>query len=266
VSREELHGSGSAARTVFALTRRSLRSVRRRPQFIAPLLIFPSLMLAVNVGGLSHTTQLPGFPRVHGFLDFQLASAMVQSLLLGGISPGIAMALEIEGGFFDRLVAAPIPRVTIVLGRMLASAIIALGQVAYFLAIGLIFGAHIRGGVAGAVLVLALGAVAGTGFCALGMMIALRTKSAATIQGIFPLVFVILFVSSAFFPRNLLESPSRQIARFNPLSYIADGLREPIVATLRAGPVLDGLAAAAGVAAVSVVLCVIALRGKLREA
>ena len=60
-------------RIVLALTRRALRNTLRRPQFLAPLVIFPSLFLAVNVGGLSHTTQLRGFPRVHGFLDFQLA-------------------------------------------------------------------------------------------------------------------------------------------------------------------------------------------------
>ncbi len=42
---------------------------------------------------------------------------MTQSLLLGGVTQGIATALEIEGGFFDRLVASPIPRVAIVLGR-----------------------------------------------------------------------------------------------------------------------------------------------------
>src|SRR3712207_7915039 len=42
-------------------------------------------------------------------------------------------------------------------------------------------------------------------------------RSASTVQGIFPLVFVILFVSSAFFPQELLESPIDVIAEYNPL-------------------------------------------------
>jgi ABC-2 type transport system permease protein len=253
-------------RAVLALARRSLRNLLRRPQFLAPLVTFPTMLLAANVGGLSRTTALPGFAVGVPFFDFQLAAAMTQSLLLGGVGTGIAVALEIEGGFFDRLLSAPISRLAIVLGRLLATAVIALAQVVYFLVLGLVFGAHIRGGPLGALLVLAIGALAGTGFGALGLMIALRARSAATVQGVFPLVFVVLFVSSAFFPRALLETPARQIARYNPLSYLADGMREPIIHKLALTPVLDGLAAAGGITVVAVALSVLALRGRLRDA
>jgi ABC-2 type transport system permease protein len=253
-------------RSMLALAGRALRNTARRPQFVAPLVVFPSLFLAVNVGGLSHTTQLPGFPHVHGFLDFQLAGAMTQSLLLGGVSSGIATALEIEGGFFDRLVASPIPRVSIVLSRLMATAVLAAGQVAYFFALGLIFGAHVEGGVLGALLVGLIGVTAGIGFGAIGVMLALRAKNASTVQGIFPIVFVVLFISSAFFPRGLLSSPADVLADYNPLSYIVDGMRNPIVSAVSATPVLEGLAAAAGVTLVAVALSVLALRTRLREA
>jgi ABC-2 type transport system permease protein len=253
-------------RAAVALARRALRNTLRRPQFLAPLVLFPSLFLAINTGGLHRTTDLPGFPRVHGFLDFQLAAAMVQSLLLGGVSAGIATALEIEGGFFDRLVASPIPRVSIALGRILAGSVIAAIQVAYFLVLGLVFGAHIAAGVAGVLVVLAIGVVTGTGFAALGVMIALRARSASTVQGIFPLVFVVLFVSSAFFPRKLLSHPADWVAAYNPLSYVAEGIRDPIISSITASTVLEGLAAAAAIAAGGIGLSVVALRGRLREA
>jgi ABC-2 type transport system permease protein len=220
----------------------------------------------VNVGGLSHSTDLPNFPHVHGFLDFQLAAAITQSLLLGGVSAGIAVALEIENGFFDRLVAAPIPRTAIVLGRLLAGSVLALLQTAFFLALGLVFGVHIEGGVPGVLIVLAIGALAGTGFSAIGMVLALRAKNASLVQGIFPFVFVILFLSSAFFPQRLLSSPADLVAEYNPLSYIADGIRNPIIASISPDAVLEGLAAAAGVTLVTVALSVHALRGRLRQA
>ena len=108
--------------------------------------------------------------------------------------------------------------------------------------------------------------LAGTGFCALGVLIALRAKNASTVQGIFPLVFVVLFVSSAFFPRALLSHPADWFAAYNPLSYIADGMRDPIISSISAAPVLEGLAAAAAVTATFVALAVLALRGRLREA
>ncbi|MBI5103993.1 MAG: ABC transporter permease [Solirubrobacterales bacterium] len=251
---------------VLALARRALRNALRRPQLLAPLVIFPTLFLAINTGGMDRTTELPGFPEVRGFLDFQLAAAMTQSLLLGGVSAGIGVALEIEGGFFDRLVAAPIPRVAIVLGRILAGAVIAFFQVLWFLVLGLLFGAHVAGGVPGALLVLLIGVVAGTGFAALGVVLALRAKNASTVQGIFPLIFVVLFVSSAFFPRDLLSHPADWVAEYNPLSYIADGMRDPIISAVSAAPVLEGLAAAAGLAALAIAAAVASLRGRLREA
>ncbi len=253
-------------RVVVALARRALVNAFRRPQFLAPLLIFPTLFLAVNTGGLNRTTDLPGFPEVDGFLDFQLAAAMTQSLLLGGVTAGIALALEIEGGFFDRLVASPIPRVAIVLGRLVAAGVLAAVQIVYFTVLGLAFGASIHGGVPGFLAILAIGMLAGMGFGAIGTTLALRARSASTVQGIFPLVFVILFVSSAFSPRDLLSSPADTIAKYNPLSYIADGMRDPVISSVSAAPLLEGLAAAGLVAAGGLAMSVAALRGRLRDA
>ena len=133
---------------VVALARRALVNSLRRPQFLAPLVIFPTLFLAINVGGLGATRALQGFPSVDGFLDYQLAAAILQSLLLGGVSAGIATALDIEGGFFDRLVASPTPRAALVLGRVLAASVIAAFQILYFLVLGYAFGATVQGGVA----------------------------------------------------------------------------------------------------------------------
>jgi ABC-2 type transport system permease protein len=252
-------------RVVLALARRALRNALRRPQFLAPLVIFPGMFLAVNVGGLARTTELPGFEEVNGFLDFQLAAAITQSCLLGGVTAGIATALEIEGGFFDRLVTSPIPRAALVLGRLLATGVLAAGQVVFFLVLGLVFGATIEGGVLGALLVVAIGTLSGIAFGSIGLFLAFRARNASTVQGIFPLVFVVLFVSSAFFPRDLLEAPASWVADVNPLSYIAEGMRDPITTSVSAGPVLGGIAAALAVGAVFGTLAVVALRGRLRD-
>jgi ABC-2 type transport system permease protein len=111
-----------------------------------------------------------------------------------------------------------------------------------------------------------IGVATGTGFCALGVMLALRARNASTVQGIFPLVFVALFVSSAFFPRRLLSHPADWIAAYNPLSYVADGIRNPIISSVTASTVLAGLAAALGIAAIGIWASVAALRGRLRDA
>ncbi|HEV2814647.1 MAG TPA: ABC transporter permease, partial [Solirubrobacteraceae bacterium] len=225
------------------------------------------MFLAVNVGGLEQATRLPGFDAAgDGMLDFQLAAAITQSILLGGVGAGIAVGLEIQLGFFDRLVAAPIPRIALVLGRLVATAIIGVAQVLWFLAVGLLFGAEIDAGVPGALLIILVGVVAAVGFGAFGQALALAAKDPSIVQGIFPLVFVILFVSSAFFPIGLLDPPASWVAEYNPLSYIAEGMRNPIIDSIDATVVLEGLAAAAGVTAFAVGLALWALRGRLREA
>jgi len=253
-------------RASLALAKRGLVNNLRRPQFLAPLVVFPSLFLAVNVGGLHGTTNLPGFQKVNGFLDFQLSAAICQSMLIAGVGAGITTALEIEGGFFDRLVASPIPRVSLIFGRLLATAALAVAQVLWFLGVGLLFGATIEGGVLGALVVIAIGVCTGVAAASIGLLLAYRARNASTVQGIFPLVFVVLFVSSAFFPRALLSSPADWLADYNPLRYIAEGVRDPIISSISARKIAEGFGAAVGLAALATAAAVLPLRGGLREA
>jgi ABC-2 type transport system permease protein len=251
-------------RVTGALGHRSVMQAFRRPQFLAPILVFPSLFLAINVGGAGRAVNLPAFPAVHGFLDFQLAGAMLQSTMLAGVSGAIALAMDIEIGFIDRLFAAPISRASLVMGRLAATGALGLLSGTWFLAIGLIFGAHIKGGPVGALVVVLLVGLNAVAFGTIGAALALKSGNASTAQGIFPLVFVILFLSSAYFPRELLLEPARTVADWNPMSLIAEGLRHPIVEGLSLGETLKGLGGIAIVMAIGLVSSSAALRGRIK--
>lgn len=254
------------ARVMWMLSRRSLRQTFRRPQFLAPILVFPTLFLLANVGGAGSATRLPGFPAVRGFLDFELPAAMMQSTLLVGVSGGIALALDIELGFIDRLIAAPISRSAVVTGRLASTAALGVMAGVWFFVIGLIGGAHVEGGVPGMLVVLVLLGLAAMSFGGLGAAIALKSGRASVVQGIFPLVLVILFLSSAFFPRELMKEPARSVAGYNPLSLIVDGLREPVIHGLSLGDVARGLGGIAIVATVAIIASAWGLRSRLRAA
>src|SRR3954447_26561295 len=199
---------GTNMRVALMLAQRGLRQAFRRPQFIAPLVIFPTLMLAANTGGAGRATDLTGFPEVRGFLDFELAGAMMQSAMLAGVSGGIALAIDFEIGFIDRLFAAPVSRYTIVAGRVLATGVMGVLTGVWFVVGGLIFGAHFEGGVPGVLAILLLCAAAAAAFGAVASSIAISAGKASVVRGIFPLVFVILFLSPAFFPEQLLLEPA----------------------------------------------------------
>lgn len=255
---------GANLRVVRALGARSVRQTFRRPQLIAPIIVFPTLLLAIQTGGASSAVQLPGFPEVESFLQFMLAGAMMQSLMLAGNSGGIALAVDIEMGFTDRLFAAPIPRFAIVLGRLAGTAALGLFAALWFLAIGLVFGATIEAGVVGALLAIFLVTAAALAVGGIGAAIALRTGSASVVQGLFPIVLVVLFLSSAFFPQELMIEPAKTIAAYNPLSFIVEGIREPMISGIDATDTLDAVLAILGIVVLGLALSARALRHRLR--
>jgi ABC-2 type transport system permease protein len=251
-------------RVIGALGARSVKQTFRRPQLMAPILVFPTLLLAIQVGGAGRGVELAGFPAVNGFLDFILAGAMIQSTLLAGNSGGIALAVDIEMGFTDRLLAAPISRFAIVLGRLAGTAALGALSALWFIAIGLIFGARIDEGVPGALTMILFVTLSAVAFGGIAAAVALRTGRASVVQGLFPLVFVILFLSSAFFPAHLMIEPAATIARYNPLSFIVEGVRDPVISSLSLHAFGKALGSIALIALVSIGLSALALRRRLR--
>lgn len=253
------------ARVVYALGRRSVRNTFRHPQYLSPILVFPSLFLAVNTGGAGNAVNLPGFPEVAGFLDFQLAAGILQATLLAAVQGGTGLALDIELGFTDRLFAAPISRPAIVIGRLSATFFLGMFAAVWFLGFGLVFGAEIQGGPLGALVVILLAGLCAGAFGSLAAAAALKSGTASVVQGMFPIVFVILFVSSAFFPTELMQEPASSAAAYNPLSLIADGIRGPIAFGFSGNDELVGLLGIGIVAGLGVVLSGLALRSRLRS-
>jgi len=251
-------------RVIAALGARSVKQTFRRPQLLAPIVVFPSILLAIQTAGAGQAVHLPGFPPVNSFLDFMLAGAMIQSTLLAGNSGGIALAVDIEMGFTDRLLAAPISRFGMVLGRLAGTAALSALAGIWFLVIGLIFGVQINEGVPGVIVMMLLVTLSGLAFGGIGAAVALRTGRASVVQGLFPLVFVILFLSSAFFPQALLTGPAETIAKYNPLSFIVEGIRDPVISSLSWEVFGKAIASLVLVFAIGITLSSRALRRRIR--
>jgi ABC-2 type transport system permease protein len=253
------------ARVVAALGRRSIMQTLRRPQLLAPLIVFPTALLAIQTAGAGRAVDLPGFPEVPNFLSFMLAGSIVQSVMFTGNSGAIAFAIDMEMRFTDRLYAAPIARSSVVLGRLAATATIGAIIAVYFIVLGLIFGASIHEGVPAVIWIVALTSASALAFGTIGAAIALRSNSASVVQGIFPLVFVILFLSDAFFPANLMLEPASWIAQYNPFSFIVNGIRDPIISGWSATTELKAIASVIGIGALGFALCALAMRSRLQR-
>jgi ABC-2 type transport system permease protein len=252
-------------RVVAALGRRSIMQTLRRPQLLAPLIVFPTALLAIQTAGAGRAVDLPGFPEVPNFLSFMLAGSIVQSVMFTGNSGAIAFAIDMEMRFTDRLYAAPIARSSVVLGRLAATATLGAFIAVYFIVLGLIFGASIHEGVPAVIWIIALTSASALAFGTIGAAIALRSNNASVVQGIFPLVFVVLFLSDAFFPANLMLEPASWIAQYNPFSFVVNGIRDPIISGWSATTELKAIAAVLGIGALGFVLCALAMRSRLRR-
>ncbi|MBA3430747.1 MAG: ABC transporter permease [Actinobacteria bacterium] len=246
-----------------ALSRRSIVGVLRKPTSFVPSLTFPLLFLALTSSALAKSIELPGFPPVDSFMQFAMATAVIQGTLFGSMSAGSAMAEDIEGGFFERLIASPVARTSIMAGRVGGAAFLGFMQAWLFLLIGSLFGVNVEGGFIGMLAIGTVAAILAAGIGSISVALALRTGSAEAVDGSFPLFFSLLFLSSAYFPRVLMDGWFRNAATANPLSHMIEGLRTIVIEGIDVMGLATALAIASGVLFVGLVAANLSLKRRL---
>lgn len=264
-------GFSITVRQTLALARRSVLSTLRQPPLYLPSLFFPLLIAAVNSAALTRATDLPGWPagpdgEPVSFLTFVLAASIVQAVMLGAISGGADVALDIENGFFERLIASPVSRLSILLGRLAGAAVVGAGQAVIFMVLFRLFGVEIEGGLAGAAVIVLTALLLAIAVGALAAAIGLRTGLQEAVNNSFPLIFILLFISSAFFPTGLMKGWYQWVAEHNPLTFIINGMRYQVITGFDLGEALQAILVAAALAVVAILLAAGQLRRRLRVA
>ena len=236
-----------------ALARRSVVATLRQPPVWFPAILFPLLLAAVNASAFSRATALPGFPPVDSFFDFLLPASMIQGVMFGAVAGGSDVALDIEDGFFERLLAAPIWRPSILIGRLAGGAVLGAIQALLFIGIFSLFGARVHSGVPGILVLVVLAMVMAIAIGGVTAAVGVRTGSQETVQNSFPLIFILLFLSSAFFPTELMAGWYQQMAEANPITWVIDAARQLVIDewSWTEAAVALGVAGALAVASVS---------------
>jgi ABC-2 type transport system permease protein len=229
----------------WVLGQRALREAWRTPDALLPTLFIPLFFLVVNVGQAAKI--FPGettdFLHGQGYGAFQLPV----SLLLGASFGTAALFLveDIEGGYFDKLRAAPVPRTAIVMGRLIAEMAKGLLISTVLVLLAMAFGITIASGPLGFVLLVALTALWSVVFVAFMQLIALKTRSAAATNSGSLVFFPLLFLTPNLVPRELLTDPMEVAATLNPVTYVMEALRSLILEDLDWSSILPGFAVVA---------------------
>jgi ABC-2 type transport system permease protein len=246
-----------------AVARRSaVRTLRQRGLLAFPL-VFPLIMFAINGSALSSATRIPHFP-THHYRDFLLAVTFVQGALFIAVTAGVDLARDIENGFLNRLALTPLRSEAMLVGQLGGAIVLGTVQAVVYLLVGLAAGVTLVSGVFGAVVLLVLAILIAFGFASLGGLLALRFGNGEAVQGIFPLLFVTLFLSSGSLPRNLIKTVwFRDIATYNPVSYLIEGLRSLVITGWNAQALELGFAFALALTAISLAFSSQAMHSRL---
>jgi ABC-2 type transport system permease protein len=241
---------------VLLLGRRAVREVIRYPEATIPTLFIPLFFLAVNIGQVSET-----FPDTTPFLfgqdyaAFQLPVSLMFAVATA--TTGLAIVTEIDNGYFDKLLVAPIRRTSIIVGRLAADLVRGIAGCGIVLIAGIAFGVHIEAGILGGIVLVLLAAAFGVAYAGFGILVALKTRNVQATNTSFLLFFPLLFLSPNFVPFDLLTPVMETLARINPVSYVIVGLRSLI---LEGWVWEDLLAAFAVIVVMTVVLIGLSLR------
>jgi ABC-2 type transport system permease protein len=253
----------SLATQVGVIASRSLRRTLRQPSQIVPSLIFPLFMLAVNASGLTSATKIPGFP-THSYITFALAIPFMQGALFSAINAGTDVAQDIESGFLNRLQLTPVRGAALLFGELSGVIVFGIAAVAFYITAGLIAGAHVQAGVPGVLVLLALGGMICFAFGTIGAFAGVRTGSGEAVQGLFPVFFVTLFLSSMYLPRNLIRSGwFHTVATWNPVSYLLEGIRSLLITGWDGTALARAFGIAAAVAVIGLTATALALRSRI---
>lgn len=222
------YGLRALGQGAYAMAQSEMRKLRHDHLDILTRSVQPLLWLFIFGTALSHTRAL-----TLGKLEYRAYLApgvMAQAAMFIAIFFGLAVIWERDVGQLQRLLATPLPRTAIVLGKAVGACVRALVQALLLLVVIAATGIGVRWSVDGVLGTLALLMLGTAGFACMSMLLAAAVKERERFMGIGQLIMMpLFFASSALYPLSLMPGWLHVIARVNPLTYEVQGLRQMLV-------------------------------------
>ncbi len=246
-------------RDLVAIAARALRQMRREPIGFLPAVFIPAFFYTVNLGALGHVASEGGLDYKAFLLPMAIAFAVT------GVSRAPSLVTDIQSGYFDRLCLTPVRRPALLLGLMAADVVVIILLTIPVLILGFSFGVRFAAGPAGVLVFVGLAALWGLVFTGFPYAVALKTGSPAAVNATFVVFFPFAFLTDAIIPKQDLTTWFSTVATYNPVTYLLGAQRSVILGGWQARPLLEGVAALAGLGLVSITLALLALRGRIKQ-
>jgi len=234
--------------TIRALTRRALNEILRTPTGALPGVMAPTIFMLGLTAVFSRAADLPGFG-ADDFRSFIVPVGLLQGAGFTGAATGVNLARDIEQGWFDRMLVAPVSRPTLLTGIVLSASLRALLPGTFLLAVALAVGVGWPG-LDGVLLAYVLFMAMAAAMACFAVIVALRFRT----QQAAPLMqmgnFVATLFTTSYAPRELLAGWLQVIADVNPVTNVLAGVRQGFVGEVTWAGTWPALVSVAGMVAV----------------
>lgn len=206
--------------------REVVRFVRQRSRVIGALGT-PVVFWLLIGSGMRDSFQAAAARPTMSFLEYTFPGALVLIVLFTAIFSTISIIEDRREGFLQAVIAAPVRRTAIVLGKVMGSTTLAVLQAMLFLLLAPLSGIPLTVGS-----VLALAAVltiVGVGLSALGFLIAWPMDSTQGFHAVMNLLLIPMWLlSGAFFPASGASRWLTWVMAANPLTYCVAAVRHAL--------------------------------------
>ena len=243
---------------VGAIAVRAIRQLPRDAEATGPAILIPLFFLVINIGSLQDVARFTDIEI--DYKAFQLPVAIVFAVT--GVSRAPALVLDIQNGYFDRLMMTPVSRRALLLGHMVADFVLVIALIVPVVILGFIIGVRFPTGPLGVVAFILIGAFWGVAYTGIPYAIALKTGNPGAVNSSFLLFFPFAFVTSSFVPLENMTGWLGAAARWNPVTYMLEGLRSLFI-DWDAVSLGRALLAIGGLGLVSQTMGFLALKGRV---
>jgi ABC transporter DrrB family efflux protein len=214
----------NVAQQSWIMVKRNMIHTKRMPEMLSDVTTQPIMFVLLfafvfgasitNTGGASYR-------------EFLLPGIQAQTIVFSAFVVASGITSDIEKGIIDRFRSLPIARSSVLIGRSIASLIHSSIGVVVMALTGLAIGWRIRGSLAEAILAFALVLVFGFGIIWFGILIGSLMRTVEAVNGVmFTVLFPITFLANTFAPTEPMSHWLRVIAEWNPVSSLAQAMRE----------------------------------------
>lgn len=232
--------AGALWRAAFSLARRELVRFVRQPNRVIGALATPIVFWLLIGGGMGGSFRADNIAGGEHYITYFFPGTLAMILLFTAIFSTISIIEDRREGFLQSVLIAPVPRLAIVLGKVLGGTLLAVAQGAVFLFLAPTVGIHLSP--QNVLISLGIMLLVSFSLTALGFCIAWRMNSTQGFHAIMNLLLMPMWLlSGALFPLERAWGAVRWMMLLNPLTYGLAALRRAIYWPNAIGPGLPSM-------------------------